>query len=162
MNPYRERILGLVGDRPALSSLEATPARIEALVARIGRSGMSRACAPGKWTARQILAHLADAEIATGFRLRQALAEDEHVVQPFDQDLWARRYEALDGEAAARAFCALRLWNVALVRTFTPQDLARPMLHPERGMESVEILVKLLAGHDLNHLAQLEQIAAQL
>jgi hypothetical protein len=160
MNPYRERILGLLGDRPALASLEATPAKIEALVARIGRGGMSRAWAPGKWTARQILAHLADAEIATGFRLRQALAENEHVIQPFDQDLWARRYQALDGEAAARAFCALRPWNLALVRTFTPQDLARPLMHPERGMESVEILVRMLAGHDLNHLSQLDAIAA--
>jgi hypothetical protein len=160
MNPYRERMLGLLGDRPAVASLEATPAKVEALATRIGRSGMSRAYAPGKWTARQILAHLADAEIATGFRLRQALAEDGHVVQPFDQDLWARRYEALDGEAAARAFCALRAWNVALLRTLTPQDLARPLMHPERGMESVEILVKMLAGHDLNHLAQLDEIAA--
>jgi hypothetical protein len=65
MNPYRDRMLGLVGDRPALASLEATPAKIEALVARIGRGGMSRAYAPGKWTARQIFAHLADAEIAS-------------------------------------------------------------------------------------------------
>lgn len=161
MNPYRDRILGLVGDLPVVASLEATPVKIEALVARIGRDGMSRAYAPGKWAARQIFAHLADAEIATGFRLRQALAENEHVIQPFDQDLWAKRYEALDGEAAARAFCALRAWNVALMRTFTPQDLARPVMHPERGMESVEILVKMLVGHDLNHLAQLEQIAAQ-
>ena len=161
MNAYRDRMLGLVGDRPALASLEATPAKVEALVARIGRGGMSRASARGKWTARQILAHLADGEIAVGFRLRQALAEDDHVIQPFDQDLWARRYEALDGEAAARAFCALRPWNVALVRTFTPQDMARPVMHPERGMESVGIIVKMLAGHDLNHLAQLEQIAAQ-
>jgi hypothetical protein len=156
MNPYRDRILGLLGARPAVASLEATPARIEALVASIGPNGMSRAYAPGKWTARQIFAHLADAEIAVGFRLRQALAENEHVIQPFDQDLWARRYEALDGEAAARAFCALRPWNLALVRTFTPQDLARPLMHPERGMESVEILVRMLAGHDLNHLSQLD------
>jgi len=122
---------------------------------------MLRAYASGKWTARQIFSHLADAEIAVGFRLRQALAENDYVVQPFDQDRWARRYADLDGQAAARAFCALRPWNVALVRTLTPSDLARPAMHPERGMESVEIIVKMLAGHDLNHLAQLEQIAAQ-
>ena len=161
MNPYRERILGLLGDRPVVTSLEATPGKIEAVVARIGAAGMSRAYAPGKWTARQILAHLADAEIAVGFRLRQVLAEDDHVIQPFDQERWALRYGALDGQAAARTFCALRPWNVALVRTLTPSDLARPAMHPERGMESVEIIVKMLAGHDLNHLAQLEQIAAQ-
>ena len=161
MNPYRERLLGLLGDRPVVASLEATPAKIEALVGRIGRGGMSRHWAPGKWTAGRILAHLADAEMATGFRLRQSLAVDSYVIQAYDQDIWARRYDVLDGEAAARAFCALRPWNVAFVRTFTKEDLARPVMHPERGMESVEILVKMLAGHDLDHLAQLEQIAAQ-
>jgi DinB family protein len=160
MNEYRERILGLLGDRPAVETLLSTPARIEALVARLGASGLSRAWAPGKWTAREILAHLADAEMAVGFRLRQALAEPDHVVQPFDQDRWAVRYQALDGLAAARAFCALRAWNLELVRTLTEQDLARPVMHPERGMESVGIMVRMLGGHDLNHLAQLEQIAA--
>ena len=161
MNPYRERILGLLGDRNVVESLQATTTRVEGLVARIGPEGMSRSYAPGKWTARQILAHLAAAEIGVGFRLRQALAEPDHVAQPFDQDRWADRYESLDGGTAARAFCALRPWNLALVRTLTPKDLARPMMHPERGMESVDIIVKMLAGHDLNHLAQLEQIAAQ-
>jgi hypothetical protein len=161
MNPYRERILGLIGERNPVESLEATGARVDALAKRIGPKGMSRSYGPGKWTAGQILAHMADAEIGVGFRLRQALAEKDHVAQPFDQDKWAERYQKVDGEAAARSFVALRSWNVALIRTLTPSDLARPMMHPERGMESVDIIVKMLAGHDLNHLAQLEQIAAQ-
>jgi hypothetical protein len=161
MSAYRERILGLLGERSPVESLAAAGARVEALVKKIGPQGMSRAYAPGKWTAAQILAHLADAEIGVGFRLRQALAEKDHVAQPFDQDKWAERYKTIDGEAAARTFCALRPWNVALIRTLTPADLARPMMHPERGMESVDIIVKMLAGHDLNHIAQLEQIAAQ-
>jgi hypothetical protein len=161
MSAYRERILGLLGERSPVESLAAAGARVEALVRKIGPQGMSRAYEPGKWTAAQILAHLADAEIGVGFRLRQALAEKDHVAQPFDQDKWAERYTAIDGEAAARTFCALRPWNVALIKTLTPADLARPMMHPERGMESVEIIVKMLAGHDLNHLAQLEKIAAQ-
>jgi hypothetical protein len=163
MSEYRERILKTLGDRPVVETLEATGARVEALAARLGAAGMRRSVAPGKWTAHQILAHLADAEIGVGFRLRQALAEDDHQAQAFDQDRWAARYGGLpaDGVAAARAFCALRPWNVALIRTLTPKDLARPFYHPERGMESVDLIVKMLAGHDLNHIAQLEQIAAQ-
>ena len=64
MNPYTERMLGLVGDRPVIASLEATPAKIDAVVARIGTAGMSRAYAPGKWMVRQIhdLNHLAQLE----------------------------------------------------------------------------------------------------
>jgi len=163
MSEYRERILKTLGDRSVIDTLEATGARVEALAARLGPAGMQRSYGPGKWTAYQILAHLADAELGVGFRLRQALAEDDHKAQAFDQDRWASRYGDLkaDGAAAARAFCALRPWNVALIRTLTPKDLARPFFHPERGVESVDLIVKMLAGHDLNHLAQLEQIAAQ-
>ncbi len=159
MNPYVERILGLLGDRPVAGSMETTAKRIEALAGTLGAAGMGRSYAPGKWTARQILAHLADCELAIGFRLRQALAEENHRAQPFDQDRWAARYPGLDGALAARAFVALRPWNLALIRSLGPRDLERPYVHGERGPESVGLIVKLWAGHDLNHLAQLETIA---
>jgi hypothetical protein len=159
MNPYVERILGLLGDRPVVESLQHTGKRIEAMAGSLDPTRMERTYAPGKWTARQILAHLADCELAIGFRLRQALAEENHLAQAFDQDHWAARYSGLDGAVAARAFVALRAWNLALIRSLGPKDLERPYVHGERGPESVSILVRLLAGHDLNHLAQLEQIA---
>jgi len=159
MSAYRERILGLVGDRPVLESLERTGKRVEEIAAGMDAARLERTYGPGKWTARQILVHLADAEIGVGFRLRQVLAEDNHVAQPFDQDVWARRYPGLDGGLAGRAFAALRAWNLALIRSLGPADLERPYVHGERGPETVGIIVKMLAGHDLNHLAQLEQIA---
>jgi hypothetical protein len=160
MNPYVERILGLVGDRPVIQSLEHTAKRIEAVAGSLSSARLERSYAPGKWTARQILAHLADCELGIGFRLRQALAEENHRAQPFDQDRWATRYAGLDAALATRAFVGLRAWNIALIRSLGPQDLERPYVHGERGPESVGLIVKLLAGHDLNHLAQLEQIAA--
>lgn len=159
MNPYVERILGLLGDRPLIESFEHTGKRIEAMAGSLDPARMERSYAPGKWTARQILAHLADCELAIGFRLRQALAEDNHTAQAFDQDHWATRYAGLDGAVAARAFVALRAWNMALIRSLGPQDLERSYVHGERGPETVSILLRLLAGHDLNHLAKLEQIA---
>jgi DinB family protein len=160
MNPYVERIVGLVGDRPVLESLEHTAKRIEAMATTLDGRRMERSYAPGKWTAREILAHLADAEVGMGFRLRQVLAEENHHAQPFDQDRWAARYPGLDGAAAGRAFVGLRAWNLALIRSLSAQDLERPYVHGERGPESVGLIVRLLAGHDLNHLAQLETIAA--
>lgn len=161
MNPYVERILGLLGERPVVESMEETAKRIGKLAGSLDPAALERAYAPGKWTARQILAHLADCELAIGFRLRQALAEENHRAQPFDQDRWAARYPGLDGALAARAFVALRGWNLALIRSLGPRDLERPYVHGERGPETVGLIVKLWAGHDLNHLAQLEQIAAR-
>ncbi len=73
--------------------------------------------APGKWSARDIVSHLADAEVVFAFRLRQTLAEDHHVIQPFDQDLWAKSYPACDAQLALAALSAVRAWNMALIRS---------------------------------------------
>jgi hypothetical protein len=157
---YRERILGLLGPRDPVESMEDSARRIEAAARRLGAAGLERTYAPGKWSGKQILAHLADAEIGIAFRTRQALAEDNHTIQPFDEGAWARRYAEVDHEAALQAFLALRAWNVALFRRLSPQELAREAYHPERGPEKVETIVRMLAGHDLNHVAQLEAIAS--
>jgi hypothetical protein len=155
---YRARLLGLLGDRNPLESLEATAKRVEAVARRLGDAGLSRSYGPGKWTGKQILAHLADAEVGIGFRTRQVLAQDNHTIQPFDESAWARRYTNVDVEAALRSFLALRRWNLSLFRGLGADELAREAVHPERGPEKLGTIVRLLAGHDLNHLAQLEQL----
>jgi hypothetical protein len=155
---YRTRILGLLGERNPIESLESSAARVEAVVRRLGEPGLSRSWGPGKWTGKQIVAHLADAEVGVGFRVRQVLAEDAHTIQPFDEGAWARRYTDVDVEAALGSFVALRRWNVALFRGLGPRELAREAVHPERGPETLDTIVRLLAGHDLNHLAQLEKL----
>ena len=155
---YRSRLLGLVGEGNPLESLESSSRRVEAAVRRLGDAGLSRSYGPGKWTGKQVLAHLADAELGTGFRARQVLAEDHHTVQPWDEGKWARRYQDVDVEAALGSFLALRRWNLAMFRTLTPADLQREAVHPERGTETLGTIVRLLAGHDLNHLAQLESL----
>jgi DinB superfamily len=157
-NPYTARILGLLGDKPFLDVLESTPAKLQQHYDRLGSQGLRKSYAPGKWNAGQILCHLADAELAIGFRSRQAVVEPNHRIQPFDQELWARNYAHQEPSAAVKACVALRAWNLSFWRTLGPEDLGRVAFHPERGDESVEIILKLLAGHDLNHLAQLEQI----
>ena len=156
---YRDRILGLLRGREPLASLRESALRIEAEARRLGPAGLDRSYAPGKWTGRQIVAHLADAEIGVGFRVRQALAEDNHTIQPFDEGAWSRRYVDVDAEAALRSFLALRAWTLSLLGKLTPPELTREAYHPERGPETLDVMVRMLAGHDLNHLAQLEKIA---
>jgi hypothetical protein len=126
--------------------------------ARLGPEGLKRSTAPGKWSAGAILCHLADCETVFAFRLRQALAEPHHVIQPFDQDAWAKSYENLDPAAALDLFTATRRWNLALLDTLEPQDLAKKLTHPERGEMTFQTVIETMAGHDLNHLEQLERI----
>ncbi|HEU0108708.1 MAG TPA: DinB family protein, partial [Vicinamibacteria bacterium] len=86
------------------------------------------------------------------------LAQDNHTIQPFDESAWARRYENVDAEAALGAFLAQRRWSLALFQKLSPADLGREAIHPERGAETLDTIIRLLAGHDLNHLAQLEKL----
>jgi hypothetical protein len=155
---YRERLLGLLGDRNPLEALEANPKRVEAVARRLGDAGLSRSYGPGKWTGKQILAHLADAEMGIGFRMRQILSEEKHRIQPWDEGSWARRYTNVDVESALASFLALRRWNLSLMRGLSSEDLEREAYHPERGPETLDTIIRLLAGHDLNHLAQLERL----
>jgi DinB superfamily len=161
MNAYRNRLLGLVAGEDVFGILEDTPRRVGELLARIGDAGLSRRFAPGKWTAREVFCHIADVEVGTGFRVRQiATSTGQHIIQPFDQDLWAKPYTRLPARAAVTAFSALRPFNLAWYRTLPAEDLARVAFHPERGDESIETILRMQAGHDRNHLAQLESIAA--
>jgi hypothetical protein len=155
---YRERLLGLLGDRDPLEALDANAQRVEEVARKLGEAGLSRNWGPGKWTGKQVLAHLADAEMATGFRVRQVLSEDNHRIQGWDEGVWARRYTDVDPEAALASFRALRRWNLALFRGLGKADLERQGVHPERGPETLGSIIRLLAGHDLNHLGQLERL----
>lgn len=157
MNPYG----AFIGERNPREVIAETPARLAELAATLGPAGLEHSTAPGKWTAREILCHLADTEVAFAFRLRQALAEPHHVIQPFDQDLWAANYSAFTAAAAVETFSVLRRWNIALLDSLSPEAFSKPVTHPERGQMTFQTIVETMAGHDVNHRRQLEAIAAK-
>src|ERR1700722_15357583 len=111
MNPYASWLDG----KDPLEVIRITPARLEKSVSDSTSETLNRSPAPGKWSVRDILCHLADCEVVFAFRLRQALAEDHHVIQPFDQDRWAATYAHYEAHAALAVFSAVRLWNLALI-----------------------------------------------
>jgi len=156
-NPYES----FLGGRDAQAVIAETPRKLAALVQRLGTGGLERSLGPGKWPARSILCHLADCEVVFAFRLRQALAEPHHVIQPFDQDAWSVQYSGMDAQAALETFSTVRRWNQALIASLKPGDFSRGLAHPERGEMTLQVVVETMGGHDLNHLRQLETIAAQ-
>jgi uncharacterized damage-inducible protein DinB len=157
MNPYASHM----DHRTPLDAIADTPRRLLELVETLGPERLATPPAPGKWSARDILSHLADAEVAFAFRLRQTLAEDHHVIQPFDQDLWAKSYPSSDARLALAALSALRAWNIGLIRSVKPADLSKQVTHPERGTMTFQTIVETMAGHDRNHIKQMEAIAGQ-
>jgi hydrogenase maturation protease len=156
MNPYAAQL----GERDALQVVEATPQQLQSVIQKLGPARTGKAPAPGKWSPREILCHLADTELVFAFRLRQTLAEDHHVIQPFDQDQWGKNYHAYDAAAALAVFSAVRHWNLALIGAAGPAARSKRVMHPERGEMTFEVIIQTMAGHDINHVRQLEAMAS--
>jgi uncharacterized damage-inducible protein DinB len=155
LNPYAR----FLGDQEPIPVITATVERIHALVDSLSPAQVDRSPEPGKWSIREIVAHLADCEIVFSVRLRQTLAEEHHIIQPFDQDAWARRYAAYDLNSALALFTAARNWNLKFLTTVTEDDRHHPVTHPERGTMTLWTIVETMAGHDINHLQQIERLA---
>lgn len=150
-NPYATYL----GTRDAQETIAETPVKLERIFHVIGEKA-DAAVAPGKWSPREILCHLADCEIVFAFRLRQAAAMDHHTIQPFDQDKWASAYGRYDVAEAMAAFSSVRSWNIAFIQGVDAAGFEKTLNHPERGDMSFRTVVETMGGHDINHLKQLE------
>jgi len=155
LNPYESFLDG----RPIDSILASTVDAIAECLKAIGPNRLNLPPAPGKWSAAEIVCHLADCEIVFAFRLTQTLAEDGPTIQPFDQDKWAAHYSSIPAAEALATFSAMRKWNLRSIRDALPGAANRTMTHPERGTMTFQTVIETMAGHDLNHLGQLRRIA---
>jgi hypothetical protein len=155
MNPYAAHLEG----RDPFAVIAETPQELAGIIRSLSPQTLDTAPAPGKWSIRQILAHLADCEVVFGFRFRQTVAEDRPTIHPFDQDRWAANYDGYDALTALETFTALRRWNILFLSALPQEAFARQMTHPERGTMPLRIVVETMAGHDRNHFKQIERIA---
>ncbi len=154
LNPYAK----FLGDSRPHDVLEMTAVTIARLIRHSDAAQLTRAPAPGKWSIRDILCHLADCEITFAFRLRQTVAETNHVIQPFDQDHWGAPYSTLDARDALEAFTAFRRWDMLFIRAVGPAADSKRVMHPERGEMTFQTIIETMAGHDINHLRQIENL----
>lgn len=160
---YTARLAGLVGDRDPLAVMAETPGRLQALVSGASAEALRWTTAPARWTIGQIAAHMADAEIVGAWRFRTVLAQDGVALQAYDQNAWASafRYEDAPAAESVGLFVALRQATLRVLRQVDPARLQHAGMHAERGRESVERLTLMYAGHDLNHLAQIERLLSE-
>lgn len=154
LNPYANYL----GTRDPIAVLESTYADIARLTAEMPKEQFALRRPEGRWNAREIVCHMADCETVYNFRLKQALAEDNPVQQPWDQNRWAARYTNTDFDSALRLWQAARQWTLLLITSLTAAERERPTHHPERGAMVLWTIVETIAGHDINHLGQLERL----
>ena len=157
---YISRILGHVGNQKPVKVQAATADRLGRLVKGIPAAKLKKRPAPGKWSVSEILAHLADTEIVGGWRMRLILGADGAPIQAFDQDSWvgALHYSGCDPRVSLESFRAARKANLALLKRLKPEQWENHGIHSERGRETVAHIVRMFAGHDLNHIRQVEAI----
>jgi hypothetical protein len=160
---YRTRVLGYLGTRDPIRVQRSTPAALERRLRGLARPIATRRPALGKWSIAEIVAHLADAELAMGWRLRNMLATPGVPLAWWDQDQWAARlgYTARPAAESAAFFRVLRTANLRLLA-----EVPRPWwnecagVHQVRGRQTVAEFIALEAAHDLNHLRQIDRILA--
>ncbi len=158
---YRTRVLGYLGSRDPVGVLRNTPGRLTRLLKGAPLSVLRRRPGPGKWSVLEIVAHLADAELAFSWRLRNAIAAPGVALAWWDESVWAERleYQTIPWRVSRDRFKAFRVANLALLRSLSPTrwDESHGM-HPKRGRQSVREFVTLEAAHDLNHLRQVRAL----
>ena len=158
---YTQRIVGYLDGKDPLKVQRSTAKKLEKLTRRLSKKQMRRRPGPGKWSIAEILAHLADAEVVGSWRIRQILGANGTQIQAFDQDAWAKtfRYEDRNPKDSLKVFRVLRDNNLSLLKAVPRKLWENHGMHAERGKETIAHIVRMFAGHDLNHLQQVEKIA---
>ncbi len=161
---YIARILGNLGAKNAIAVQRATPAKLEKAIKRLTPAQLRTRPEPGVWSIAEVITHLRDAELVVGFRLRMAVAQSSTPLQAFDQDLWAQHcnYAKEDARKTLTEFRVLREANHRLLKGIPKPVWENYGIHAERGKETVTHMTRMIAGHDVNHLRQIEQRAAAL
>jgi len=159
---YTERILSYIEGKEPLAVQASTAERLNQLIKSVANSELRRRPASEKWSVSEIVAHLADAEIVISYRLRLVLGSPGTTIDAYDQGSWAvsGHYGDRDPQKSLEQFRVMREANLLLLELLKPEQWKHYGMHSERGQESIERMVRMHAGHDVNHLRQIENILA--
>jgi hypothetical protein len=135
------------------------PALLQAALAKVPREALQWRPGPKRWSAHEIIVHCADSETNAHGRLRFLLAEQDPVIQGYDQDRWAERldYHKLPLEPALATVIAVRANTVPILRQLTENDWRRIGRHTESGPYAVEDWLAIYAEHLEKHARQIDR-----
>jgi len=157
---YKIRIQGLVTGKDPVAVQRATASKLAELISDVPPEKLSKRPTPDRWSVVEILAHLSEAEITASWRYRQMLEHDGCALPAYGQELWAKlgSYAERDPEESLELLRLLRQSNLQMFDKLTPEQWQRHGIHAERGEMTVRDLALQIAGHDINHIAQIEAI----
>jgi hypothetical protein len=159
-DPYIKRILSNIIGKDAFGEYSKTPRKLQRLIRGLPVSQLKRSVHKGKWSITEIINHFYDSELVMGFRFRMAIAQTGSRLQAFDEGKWANRlrYKSTAPLKKLELFVRMRQDHIVLLRSLKPREWKLYGMHEERGKETIERMVQMMAGHDINHLRQVEDI----
>lgn len=159
LQAYQRRMYEYLGDRDPIGVLSQTAGVLAKIAADHPAAILKTRAYEEKWTPNEILGHLVDVELVTAARLRFIYCQDEPDIVGFDPDRWVARQRHNEREPAewVELFRPLRECNLCLWNQLTPADLKRAGRHRERGLESLETMLRMEASHDLCHIDQINR-----
>jgi len=145
---------------PSLDALRSTVADLVALTANRSPRDLNHVPQRGEWSAAQVAAHLADAEMVYSVRIRMILTDDNPTLVGYDQDAWAARLSMCDANLAGSVerFRTLRDANLRLYESLEEDEWSRVGTHEEQGLVTIRSTVETLIGHDRAHLDQIRKL----
>lgn len=162
-DPYISRIVSYTEGKDPIAMQGETAEVLHRLIDGVPEKELKRSPAPGKWSVAEILAHLAESEIVTVWRYRQMIENSGGPLSAYDQDQWAHigKYGSRDAKSSLRLFTDLRNVNLEMFARLTQEEWQRFGVHAERGKTTVETLARHIAGHDRNHVEQIQKILSK-
>ncbi|HVV37912.1 MAG TPA: DinB family protein [Acidimicrobiales bacterium] len=145
---------------PSLDALRSTVADLVALTSNRNARDLNHVPQRGEWSAAQVAAHMADAEMVYSVRIRMMLTDDNPSLAAYDQDAWADRLTMCDESVAGSIgrFRMLREANLRLYESLETDEWDRVGTHEEQGLTTIKGTVETLIGHDRAHLDQIRKL----
>jgi hypothetical protein len=157
---YRSRLDSYVGGKDPIAMQREAPHMMARLIEGAYDEILNRRPAPGKWSVRAILAHMAEDELVSSWRYRQMIEHNGATLPGFDQDEWARLgdYDSWAPREALEMFRLLRGANLRMLARLTAEEWQHYGMHAERGRMTVADLARHMAAHDINHINQVRRL----
>ncbi len=156
---YIARIDSYVAGKDPMAILRKTPKTLARAVDSTSPRRLRARPIAGKWSPGEILAHLSELELLWGCRIRLILSQPGVPIVGMDQDVWAKNsvYRSIDPRQALATFTAVRRANLELLGRLSASQRKRWGAHSQFGRLTIARIAQLLAGHDINHLRQVER-----
>jgi uncharacterized damage-inducible protein DinB len=147
-----------------VAQLALVPAELRAAVTDLAPEQLDTPYRPGGWTVRQVVHHLADAQMNWYVRTKLTLTEDQPIVKPYDEARWAETVEALSGPIEPSLLLLDGLYQrwSALCRSLTAAQWSRTMVHPERGVLPLDATLPMHVWHGRHHTAHITELRKRM